>query len=46
MLKASRDYPKATMALDLKGAFGNVTHRAILTLPHDLKCDERTYTYI
>lgn len=43
---ASKDTPKAILTLDLKGAFDNVAHTAILRNLASLDCGERTYGYI
>lgn len=46
MLKALQGNPKAILALDIKGAFDNVNHTAILKQLNSLNCSERTYKYI
>lgn len=43
---ASKNAPKAILALDLKGAFDNVAHTAILRNLASLDCGERTYGYV
>ncbi|KAM7314956.1 uncharacterized protein ISCGN_004740 [Ixodes scapularis] len=46
MLPATRNSPTAILALDLKGAFDNVKHTAILSQLNTLDCGHRTYQYI
>lgn len=43
---ATRHSPRAILALDLKGAFDNVTHAAILDRLNRTGCGEQTYSYI
>lgn len=37
---------RIVMALDIKGAFDNVSHEAILTGPDDLICGKRIHCYV
>lgn len=46
MLPATRNSPTAILALDLKGAFDNVKHAAILSQLNALDCGPRMYQYI
>ncbi|KAM7285991.1 hypothetical protein ISCGN_032876 [Ixodes scapularis] len=46
MAPATRNPPTALLALDLKGAFDNVKHSAILQRLNTLGCGARTYHYI
>lgn len=46
LVPATRHSPWAILALDLKGAFDNVTHEAILRNLSKTGCGERTYNYI
>lgn len=40
------DQDQIILALDLKGAFDNVSHDAILKAAEEIQCGERTYNYI
>ncbi|XP_077528391.1 uncharacterized protein LOC144140064 [Haemaphysalis longicornis] len=44
--KATRNSPRAILALDLKGAFDNVTHASILTNLNKTRCGQRAYSYV
>lgn len=44
--QATRARPRAILALDLKGAFDNVTHASILRNLNTTKCGQRTFNYI
>ncbi|KAH9380391.1 hypothetical protein HPB48_017614 [Haemaphysalis longicornis] len=44
--QATRNSPRAILALDLKGAFDNVTHASILTNLNGTRCGTRTFGYI
>lgn len=46
IVPATRNSPTAILALDLKGAFDNVKHTAILQRLNALGCGARTYSYI
>ncbi|XP_077534666.1 uncharacterized protein LOC144146602 [Haemaphysalis longicornis] len=46
MMQANSHTPKGILALDLKGAFDNVTHQAILVNLNGLDCGNRTYNYV
>lgn len=46
VVKATRNSPRAILALDLKGAFENITHASILTNPNGTKCGAHTIRYI
>ncbi|KAG0423215.1 hypothetical protein HPB47_001004, partial [Ixodes persulcatus] len=46
MAPATRNSPTALLTLDLKGAFDNVKHSAILQRLNTLGCGARTYHYI
>lgn len=43
---ATRHSPRAILALDLKGAFDNVAHAAILSRLNNTGCGNRIYSYI
>lgn len=43
---ATRHSPRAILALDLKGAFDNVLHSAILSRLNQTGCGHRVYSYI
>lgn len=42
----SRDTPKALLTLDVKGAFDNVTHQAILENLNQTKCGHRAFHFV
>lgn len=44
--KATRHGPRAILALDLKGAFDNVTHASVLSNLKKTKCGRRTFGYV
>ncbi|XP_037574531.1 uncharacterized protein LOC119456785 [Dermacentor silvarum] len=44
--KATRNSPRAILALDLEGAFDNVTHASILTNLNETRCGRRTFGYV
>ncbi|KAG0429466.1 hypothetical protein HPB47_023608 [Ixodes persulcatus] len=46
MKQATRHSPRAILALDLKGAFDNVSHASIITNLLGTGCGERTYNYV
>lgn len=46
LVPATRHSPRAILALDLNGAFDNVTHEAILRNLSKTGFGERTYNYI
>lgn len=46
LVPATRHSPRAILTLDLKGAFDNVAHEAILQTLAKTGCGERTYNYI
>ncbi|XP_077541084.1 uncharacterized protein LOC144153308 [Haemaphysalis longicornis] len=46
LVPATRHSPRAILTLDLKGAFDNVAHEAILQNLAKTGCGERTYNYI
>ncbi|XP_049518462.1 uncharacterized protein LOC125943333 [Dermacentor silvarum] len=44
--RAMRNSPRAILALDLKGAFDDVTHASILTNLKETRCGRRTFGYV
>lgn len=46
MKKATKNSPRAVLALDLKGAFDNVTHASILNNLNTTKCGRRAFGYV
>ncbi|XP_077536195.1 uncharacterized protein LOC144148548 [Haemaphysalis longicornis] len=46
LVPATRHSPRAILALDLKGAFDNVAHEAILRNLNNTGCGKKTYDYI
>ncbi|XP_037580400.1 putative nicotine oxidoreductase [Dermacentor silvarum] len=46
MKQATGHSPRAILALDLKGAFDNVSHVGILTNLQSTGCGERVYNYV
>ncbi|XP_037574455.1 uncharacterized protein LOC119456703 [Dermacentor silvarum] len=46
MKQAMRHSPRAILALDVKGAFDNVSHVVILTNLQSTGCGERAYNYV
>lgn len=46
MKQATRHSPRAILALDLDGAFDNVSHASILSNLQGTGCGERAYNYV
>lgn len=46
MKQATRHSPRAILALDLKGAFDNVSHASVLSNLQGTGCGERVYNYV